>query len=151
MDLAKVKEIERLSPYGISELPDDERTWWVRAAQFDELVAEVERLEGEAEHWKKETGFWLGEGEETRPEVIEYRKLAEINRTERTVEQSEQLGELALLLRHELDADWQRARADKAEETIGRLRALLWNALPALVYGRFCKVARGIRTALGDE
>ena len=64
-----------------------------------EMQVLIPKLEDEIKRLEKEVGFWMGEGQEDRPEMIEYHSLVEL--TTRTSEQTQRLIEIANQIRME--------------------------------------------------
>lgn len=68
-----------------------------QTAEIARLKDRIAELERERDNAIKEIAFWLGEGQEQDPEVVEYRQL--VGLPKRTPTQDDRLNELGLVLR----------------------------------------------------
>ena len=108
---------------------DDSEHWAVTAEKtIAELRAKVERLQ-------KEVAWWAGEGQEDRPEIIEWRRLVEIDSANQTLEQRSRIREIARMIhlenaeQPELRAEVERLKDDKLDHAILWAEMVIENAL----------------------
>lgn len=82
----------------------------------------IAALEAEVARLRKAIAFWAGEGQEDRPELIEWRELA-ANQA-RTPEQDRRMGEISeQIMRENQTAPELRQRIAELEAKVARLRA----------------------------